>query len=34
MQRRSKEDEWLMAQTAQGDREALEVLVRRYASRS
>jgi DNA-directed RNA polymerase specialized sigma24 family protein len=32
MQRRSKEDEWLMAQTARGDRESLEILVRRYSS--
>ncbi len=32
MHRRSKDDEWLMAQTARGDRESLEILVRRYAS--
>jgi|ERR1051326_2411503 RNA polymerase sigma-70 factor (ECF subfamily) len=32
MQRRSKNDEWLMAETARGDRESLEILVRRYAS--
>jgi RNA polymerase sigma-70 factor, ECF subfamily len=32
MQGRSKTDEWLMAQTARGDRESLEILVRRYAS--
>jgi RNA polymerase sigma-70 factor (ECF subfamily) len=32
MQLRSKQDEWLMRQTAQGNRDALEVLVRRYAS--